>query len=120
MERFGKNPRVHLACADSGEWINRVLHDLDRPATIFLDAHSVPRGCPIERELLEIANRPHCVETLIIDDMRMIRGGSEWAKGMRDTEIIQKVLAIDARFWIGYESDSHDPRDILIATRRPR
>ena len=120
VERFGKNPRVHLENADSGEWIKRILHRLDRPATIFLDAHSVPRGCPLARELLEITNWPQCVETIIIDDMRMLRGGSEWAKGETEIEIVRKVLAIDERRWIGYEADSHDPRDLLVATRRPR
>jgi hypothetical protein len=110
--RVARCPRVHLSQGDSPPWLAGILESLDRPATIWLDAHGelCDETCPLERELAVIRDCPHFVETVLIDDMRLMRE--------RQSRIIDMLFAIDWPVWIGFADDGQALRDILVATRR--
>jgi len=113
MTRWKGNPRVHIVKGDSPAFLSTVLRQINRPATLWLDAHmdTCDDPCPIMKELNEINNFFQCVETVLIDDMRLMRP--------RQSKIIEMLQAVQAKFWIGFEEDdSGVQKDILVATRR--
>lgn len=69
-------------CGDSGDLLPGVLAELDGPALIWLDAHGVADDFPgfpdfpLFRELVAIADDPYA-HVVLIDDIEMMKGGSE-------------------------------------------
>lgn len=118
VERFGSDRRVTLACEDSAAFLARILPGIRGSATVFLDAHCVPRGSPLLRELDALVAHKWWVDALLIDDMRMVRGRNDWARTLVFDEVLDRVRAMG--FAVSWEMgpETGVAEDILVG-RRP-
>ena len=75
VERFKDHPHVHCHCGDSTELLPRILHRIDRPVIVFLDAHcsggttartDADCASPLLAELAYLWSRP--VDDIVIAD----------------------------------------------------
>jgi hypothetical protein len=108
-------PEVSVIAGDSPTVI-RALLCADIPwqtATFWLDAHAVGKGSALPRELDVLLAREDFRGYLLMDDMRLIRSGQEWAKGMKEDDIVSRL----GGWHMTYEASPHDPKDILVAWR---
>lgn len=118
--RFAWNPGVHLVLGDSAKVMDKVLNEIDAPATFWLDGHyswgETAKGdtnSPILKELEAIAKHPIKTHTILIDDIRCC-GTNDFDFVERD-EIIAAILRINPAYQIHFE-DGYWPNDILVAT----
>ncbi len=117
--RFASNPGVHLKLGDSAKMLDKVLSEIDAPATFWLDGHYssgiTARGdsnTPILKELEAIAKHSIKTHTILIDDIRCC-GTIDFDFVKRD-EIIRAILLINPAYQIHFE-DSYCANDILVA-----
>jgi hypothetical protein len=112
-------PEVKLFSGDSAVWLAEMgfLYpaELDN-GLVWLDAHAT-HETPILRELSVIAARPTFWGVLLIDDMRLFRAGNEWAKEVREPNVLAALDKLPGKWERTYEPDSWDSRDILATWR---
>ncbi len=118
-DRFGSVPSVHLFFGDSTKVLEKVLCEVDAPATFWLDGHWSGEGTaqgktktPILAELAAIAQHPIKNHTILIDDIRCC--GTSDFDFIDLEEIIEKILEINGKYKITFEHGTF-PRDILVA-----
>lgn len=117
MERFRHNPKVRLFVGNSGQLMGDVIKNINEPITFWLDAHGETNGTPILAELETIAAHPVKTHTILVDDMRIYRERSTWARisQVSEDDVLRAVKGINPDYEIGYEDDQWDSRDILVA-----
>ena len=109
--------RVVLMIGDSILELPKILDQLDKPATFWLDAHvdEGPCGlkkCPLYEELDAIGKNPIKQHTILIDDMRIL--GQHWGTGITKETLIEKLKQINNSYKISFE-DGYEKDDILVA-----
>lgn len=117
FQDYVKNNKLELIVGDSLIELQKLIPQLDKPTTFWLDAHvdSGPQGikpCPILEELDAIKNSLIKKHIIMIDDMRCF--GEHWGKGITKDMLIQKIKEINSNYKIVYE-DGHVPNDVLVA-----
>ena len=119
VQRFGNNPKVHLYLGDSVEVLPRILSQIDRPATLWLDGHfsggDTGKGMsntPILAELGIIANCPINTHTILIDDIRQC--STKEFDYISLKEIIDLLLVINQNYHIKFE-DGYIKDDVITA-----
>lgn len=124
VEKFKDNSKVHLIYGDSGEKIKDVLHEINEPATFWLDSHfstselyKVPLvdSCPILKELDAIRKHKIKSHVILIDDMNYFRRGIKLWNGIREEKIREMLNQINSDYQYSLE-DGRLKNDILVAT----
>jgi hypothetical protein len=107
-------PEVSVIEGDSVQQLKALLYsDVDwKTATFWLDAHDV-RSTAILRELDLLAPIKDFRGVLMVDDMRLIRSAQEWAVGMKESDVTDKLKG----WTLQYEASPFDALDILVAWR---
>lgn len=117
------NP-VHGA---SHEVLWDVIKNIDEEITFFLDAHvdgggnlrlgslDDVRNCPLYEELEIIGKHPIKTHTIMIDDIRIVRGAA-WGRGSEISVdgLVERIHRINPDYDIGY-GDGHIENDVLVA-----
>jgi len=79
-------PQATIYWGDTREFLPVVLYKLNGPTTFWLDAHT-KEDSPLKDELKFISGFRHLRGSVIlIDDLRMIRSGTYWAKDYHTLE----------------------------------
>jgi hypothetical protein len=112
-------PEVELFAADSPDWLGEMAaaHSwaFDR-GLFWLDAHSA-NSAPILREIAVLAGYPDFRGVVMIDDMRVYRAGNEFAKTVREPDVLAALDRLPGKWERQYEPDQYDERDILVTWR---
>jgi hypothetical protein len=107
-------PELTVIQGDSAAQLRAITYsDVEwQTATFWLDAHDV-RSTAVLRELAVLVGRTDFWGFILIDDMRLIRSGQEWAHGMREADIVDRMSGWSLK----YEATPFDPKDVLVAWR---
>lgn len=120
-ERFDGDERIKLWLGASEYYLWDMIADIKEPATFWLDGHYAGNGTamgpnefPILQELAIIARHPVKTHTILIDDMRLVAGGTTLFS-IEDVE--RAVFAINPKYTIYYEPgiETGAAMDILVA-----
>ena len=121
VQRFLKDPRVHLWHGYSDVLLPRMIRHVSRPITFWLDAHysagvTASSKPPLRRELELIAQHPVKTHTLLIDDLRLF----EPEFGISPKEVMDFLTMINPKytFSVAPSALEHLGPDILVATVR--
>ncbi len=124
-EMFKSNQNVSIHFGDSAKLLPSILQSVTKPATFWLDGHTIPgikttaqegdgwTYCPLMLELDAIANHPIKTHTIMVDDMDAF--GTSILDNIKVEDIISKLLSINPSYLISFE-DGKSPKDILVAT----
>lgn len=108
---YKEDPCVHLYCGNSPVVLRKILATLDRPATFYLDAHSIEQN-PLLDELRVIAAWPLAARSIIlIDDVRMF-GTPDW-HGIQREDAMSIIKTISPDVLVAYYDTCHAPRDLM-------
>lgn len=121
-EKFAKEieeGRVNLILGDSIVELGKLVPNIDRPATFWLDAHNHCGGygikqCPLYEELDAIAAHPIKSHTLLIDDVRLFGNQETWGKKITHEDVVARVKTVNKDYKIGYEN-GFQKDDVLVA-----
>jgi hypothetical protein len=107
-------PELTVLEGDSAMWLKSLLFSdvAWQTATVWLDAHTA-KETAVLRELDVLAPRADFFGYLLIDDMRLFRSGQEWAHGMKESDVVDRL----AGWKTTYEATPYDPQDVLVAWR---
>ena len=83
------------------------------PILYWLDAHSATET-PILMELSIIKSMVQPGDVILIDDMRIFRAHNEWARFVHEEHVVESLRGIMPA--TRYDSDSWDPKDVLVGT----
>lgn len=118
VARFKDCPHIHLHWGDSTELLPRILHRIDRPVILFLDAHysggstakpEAGRDSPLLVELACLRSRP-VDDIIIIDDASFFD-----AKGGEESE-----ARVDDQVWPPFAYDwTGITREQVLALMKP-
>jgi len=122
QKNLAKEIEEEKACmflADSKEALENILPDIDVKFTIFLDAHwhknREGMDCsPLYGELDILKKYPKYIDTILIDDKRML-GRRSWGKTIEFDKVLEKLKEINPDFFIMYETGLIED-DIIVAT----
>ena len=113
-----KSGKVITINGDTQIVLERILKEINQPATFWLDAHfgkkykgDKPR-CPLIAELDVIKQHTVKTHTLLIDDMRLF--GKAAHDFITIDQVKQKILEINSNYKISF-LDSNVKNDILLA-----
>ena len=111
--------KVVLILGDSKEVLPIILEKINKKITIFLDAHwhRQRKGmdcAPLYKELEILKLYPEFLDTIMIDDKRML-GRKSWGKTIEYDKVIQILKEINSSFNITYEKGIVED-DIIAAT----
>lgn len=129
-ERFGdavEDGRLTVITDHSVNALERVLPEIDRPITFWLDAHADGSGnlavgepdddemkCPVYEELKCISKHRSGQDTLLIDDIRLISDGG-WEREDLNMDTLKELIAgISSEYSISYR-DGWVEKDVLVA-----
>jgi hypothetical protein len=119
VDRFRRDTRVTNLFGDSEIVLPKILDILKYPVTFWLDAHVIGRSTTaMLHELREIAIRDIDNHSILIDDMRVIRGGTSYGESITIAQLEAAVREINPDYEISYVANVIDPRDILKAVIR--
>jgi hypothetical protein len=110
---------VEIHLGSSIDVLPKVLEGINEPVTFWLDAHlhgksfGKTNDAPIIKELELINNHKIKNHTILIDDMRIIRGAS-WGSGKLDSVVLESISKINNDYTISYGHGIVD-NDVLIA-----
>ncbi|MAF35774.1 hypothetical protein CL622_01505 [archaeon] len=124
--------KVKIINGDSSEILYDEISSIDEPITFWLDGHysGGPTGLgkheyPLIQELEQIKKHHIKTHTILIDDLRIVRGNEETATGepiaFCEDDLIEAILKINKEYNISYEDGiTHAgislKNDILVAT----
>ena len=114
-KKFKNYEYIRLVLGDSARKLTEVLDEIDKPCTIWLDAHSSCVGgelCPILLELETIGTHHIKTHTILIDDRRLFGKKENFPV---EKEIIASIKKINADYKIAY-SDGRIDNDIIVAS----
>jgi hypothetical protein len=118
-KRFNGNSNVHLYLGNSVDVLPRILENINRPATVWLDGHyswgDTGKGdtnTPILEELAIIATHPIKTHTILIDDVRQF--GTFEFDFIELHDIVDLLMLINPNYQIHYEP-GHIENDVLVA-----
>ena len=113
FRRFFNDVNIVIMQGDSVEIMEQILPHIMVPTMFWLDAHpDTTQGCtPILDELRAIG-KMRIPAIILADDMRLM-GMGRWTVTVPD--IINSIREINPRYEIVFESNGHDPRDIMVA-----
>ena len=119
-QKYSSNPRVQLYCGYSPDILKEILLNLDKPAVIYLDAHSIAHN-PLLEELKVIRDiSDGAVEcghpfkhVIMIDDVRMF-DTADW-HGIKRSEAIALLRSIYTLYNISYVDTINARGDLLVA-----
>jgi len=101
--------------------LEKLFKYINYPCVIWHDAHYDMHSdvcgkyeCPILEELEVIKNSGIKNHILIIDDIRIFKSQTYWAKDISFEKILHSLNKINSNYEIFYE-DGYEPNDILIA-----
>lgn len=123
VNMFKNNPKVELYLGDSSMILPKILKDIDKPCTFWLDGHfsGGDTACgnlpvPLLEELNAIKNHHIIEHTILIDDMRLLRNHlAEWKDLTYNINDIRKLLyEINPLYTISFE-DGVEANDIMVA-----
>jgi len=111
--------KVKLYTGDSLLLMPKVMEEIDKPTTFWLDAHvdegiSGVKKCPLYEELETIAKSEIKTHTIMIDDIGYFGTKNHWGDGISLESIKDKILQINPNYNFAFE-DGHVPNDILVA-----
>ncbi|GAB4188255.1 MAG: hypothetical protein Tsb0015_08080 [Simkaniaceae bacterium] len=116
---FRSYSQVHLWHGDSGDILGKVIKNLNKPITFWLDGHysggETAKGknySPIIRELEHIQKHPIKNHTILIDDVRLM--GTKSFDNVTLEMIIEKIYEINPYYEISFQRGYVD-NDILVA-----
>jgi hypothetical protein len=94
-KRFKDHSHITILQGDSGVVLNKLIHEIDRPALFWLDGHysggitaKAEKECPVPEELVTIlkSSLPHII---LIDDARLFNGTKDYPTIEKIEEIIK-------------------------------
>jgi hypothetical protein len=110
--RFADDRRVYPLFGYSPAVLAELLHTLDEPAVIYLDAHSVAHN-PLLEELRVIQQTHVRQHTILIDDVRMF-DTTAW-HGIQKAQALEILREINPEYRLSYEDTVNGPQDLLVA-----
>ena len=120
IERFKNHLNVNLILGDSALCLFEAICHIEGPITFWLDAHysgdETPRGIvknPLLYELHQIASGRSFIDTIIIDDIRLLSGTSP-DRDFSFSHLNAYLRYVNIDFKITY-ADGTEPGDVLIA-----
>ncbi|MEP7310170.1 MAG: hypothetical protein ABJA98_32085 [Acidobacteriota bacterium] len=106
--RFRDAKNVNLVQGDSGEKLQEILKELDRPALFWLDGHyTSPQtamgvtSTPIVDELLGVLRHPVKNHVILIDDARFFDGNHDYPK----LDELLRSIREDGRYRVEVSTD---------------
>jgi len=118
-DKFKTNPCVHLYLGDSSVVLEKVLFNINEPATFWLDGHYSEgvtakgnKNSPILEELQVIGKHKIKNHTILIDDVRLF--GTKEFDNVTLAQIIAALKKINPNYVISYE-DGYTHNDVLVA-----
>lgn len=113
--------KVKFLYGESYLELEKLFKDIKYPSIIWHDAHHDMHSdicgkyeCPILEELKVIKKSGIKNHILMIDDIRIFRSQTHWAKDISFEKILYLLNEINSDYEIFYE-DGYEPNDILIA-----
>jgi hypothetical protein len=111
--------KVKLYTGDSLLLMPKIVQELDKPTTFWLDAHvdegvSGVKKCPLYEELETISKSPIKNHIIMIDDISYFGTKNHWGDGISLDKIREKILEINPKYNFSFEN-GHVPNDILVA-----
>jgi len=124
--RFFGNEKVQLIQGDSCEALYNNIKNIDDEITFWLDGHYSGTGTgigkyefPLIQELEQINKHHIKSHTILIDDLRIIRGEEATPTGeevkFKESDLINSILKINKKYCISYENATDHDKDILVA-----
>lgn len=115
--KFRNNNKVKVLHGDSKDVLPVLINNFVlQEATLWLDAHALGTEEPvIVTELTRIAQGKIRTHTLLIDDMRLVRGKQTWGGLTSIDELEQLVYGINENYVISYVANTIAHDDILMA-----
>lgn len=109
--------RINLLIGDSAIYLEKILENVNEPATFWLDAHADAGiigkfKCPVLAELDAISKHHIKTHTIMIDDRRMF--GEVWGQGISEQDVLDKIMTVNPNYIISYENGC-EPKDIIVA-----
>ena len=125
VRNFSKDKRIQIIKGNSGKDLGRIIRNIKRPITFWLDAHYSGEGTafvntytPILQELEQISRHPIKNHTILIDDMRLFGKKATQKKGtfphIEPSELEERIKLINPHYTFKREN-GFIPNDILVA-----
>ena len=120
-ERFKTEDRVHLFMGDCMDVLPKILPLINGPATFWLDAHVNGKrdavwgknSCPVLQEIDIIMKNHLFNKTIMIDDMRLFRGGGRKLWNCITDKDILDTFSKYGNYKISYEN-GYTQQDIMV------
>lgn len=114
-----KSGKVVLYHGDSGSLLSKIVSELDRPATFWIDAHissqygeKLAKNCPVLEEFDCIDRSEIKTHTFLIDDLNCFGRGAH--DRITIDQVKQRILKINANYKFEF-LDAHIPGNIMAA-----
>lgn len=124
IDLYWNDDNVHLYCGSSLDFLPIIMKHVQKPATIWLDAHvdnnyiQTDVKCPLIQELEIIGAVGNQTEikdhTILIDDRRLFGQEGDWGKNISEDEVISKLMEVNHKYTIKYENGIEE-NDIIVA-----
>lgn len=118
--KLTKGKKINFILGDSSIELENILKNIDSKACIWLDAHFGAVNeynfdhLPLAKELAIIKKYSDKVETIWIDDIRLLKGDGEGQLPWTRQELINMLKEINSNFEITYDNGFVE-NDILVA-----
>ncbi len=122
LERYFSDQNVHPYYGDSAKTLARVIKNIHKPITFWLDAHVFPpkegiQNCPLIEELEAIKQHPIKTHTILIDDLNCC--GTLAFDYLTLADLKKKILEINPEYHIKLIAGGDNAEvaeNILVAT----
>lgn len=122
IEKFRHNATVELLQGDSAELLGRILQNVDRPCTFWLDAHGhgtpIDRASPLLKEIEAISKHHIKNHIILIDDVRSFgaRPTNPQKHSWPTLDVaINALRMVNKDYKISYEDSDVKKKGILVA-----
>lgn len=109
--RFVDEPRVHVTHGATVPFLREIMPTIEEPVTFWLDAHP-DHDSPVLRELAVLAQHPIKTHTILIDDVRLMRG--HW-QSVNEQQVIDAIKEVNPDYEITYDVGYLGELDIMVA-----
>lgn len=111
-KKFSKFDNVDLILGDSSQCLLENIKNVNQKLLFWLDGHA-DYSIPLLKELEQIKNLNKKDHIIMIDDVRMFEHPL-W-NGLKQKDVINKIIEINKNYQFSYEDSANGKRDILIA-----
>jgi len=95
---FGSHPCVNLSLGDCGEWLQRVLNEIGRGCTVYLDANGwkYETESPFQASIEALVRHGGSNHIILVDDINHgFRPREEVVRDLRDSDMIKQLRRIN-------------------------